>query len=887
MAQLKDAKDIDDFVDYRAEYLSAVKGAEVSGDKLVGRCPFHDDSKNSFSADLRTGMWHCFTEDIGGNFISFWAKLHSIDQKEAYKEICIKYHRWDEELPKEKKPDELKSYGLKEYSLEKHLPLDYLTGLGLTTARGRGGVQYLKTPYFQEGKEKADIFRLRYGGKEFRWSRGSSGRLLLYGDWRMGDIRKVGKAILVEGESDAQTMWFLKFPALGVPGASNFKPAHAERLGGAKVYIHVEPDKGGETFLRKCTQVLRAAEYTGEVYEWSCRQYEVKDPSDLYIRYGAEEAKRKIVAAIQAARRIDLSEPEVIPESIPEAPVNLRQPDRYIFSESGIFKITENSPDGMLICKTPVIITKRIRSLDAENGEKVEIAFRRDGRWLTRVLPRSTVFTSKGITALADLGCTVTSENAKAMVRYLEALEASNIDTIPKAESTSVLGWLPGSRFLPGHGGEVILDVEPSLRGWADGYQPSGDYGTWKADMDAHRDREKFRFLLASAFAAPLLRIVRQRIFLVYNWGGTRSGKTASLKAAVSVWGDPDRLMANFNATQVALERMAGFYHDLPMAVDERQLAGSRQEGIEKIVYMLASGTGRARGTKTGGLQQLSAWQTVVLATGEEPISGDTTQGGVSSRILEIFDGPFPDEEKLSSALYTKAMLNHGWAGPDFIGRLLSAGEDWIREQYEAMLKDVEKVAGEKNLSHAASIAVVALADALADAWIFRGGAGTVIPEESWNGAVKMAVKAVEEQEDADITDPRDSAVQYIVDWVLSNDAHFRSNPPGGESYGTYSGDWVCIYPTILRQRLTKDGYSYRQILRYLDIKGLIETEEVGGKVKRSVVQKVGGKSCRVVKFNLSMAAPDSDRGNKAEGDGFEPAQGKVPFDEAPELPFS
>lgn len=124
---------------------------------------------------------------------------------------------------------------------------------------------------------------------------------------------------------------------------------------------------------------------------------------------------------------------------------------------------------------------------------------------------------------------------------------------------------------------------------------------------------------------------MKQRIFFVYNWGGSKGGKTAALKAALSAWGDPERLMVNFNATQVGLERTAAFYCDLPLGIDERQLAGNNQAGLEKIVYMIASGTGKIRGAKSGGIQATQQWRTVALATGEEPLSTETTQTGVST----------------------------------------------------------------------------------------------------------------------------------------------------------------------------------------------------------------------------------------------------------------
>ena len=62
----------------------------------------------------------------------------------------------------------------------------------------------------------------------------------------------------------------------------------------------------------------------------------------------------------------------------------------------------------------------------------------------------------------------------------------------------------------------------------ATAYCQNGTFEKWVEHMTPHRSRQKFRFILAASFAAPLLRIVKQRIFFVYNWGGSKGGKTAA-----------------------------------------------------------------------------------------------------------------------------------------------------------------------------------------------------------------------------------------------------------------------------------------------------------------------------------------------------------------------
>ena len=68
-----------------------------------------------------------------------------------------------------------------------------------------------------------------------------------------------------------------------------------------------------------------------------------------------------------------------------------------------------------MVCRTPILITKRLKSQES-GEEKIEIAFKRDGRWRTAVFPRTTVFAARNIIELARLGATVTSENAKNVV---------------------------------------------------------------------------------------------------------------------------------------------------------------------------------------------------------------------------------------------------------------------------------------------------------------------------------------------------------------------------------------------------------------------------------------------------------------------------------------
>lgn len=893
--------DIDRFVDYRSEYSAYVKKANISGDNLTGLCPFHAEKNPSFSVDLKTGKWHCLTEDTGGNFITFYAKIHNIDNKEAYKQILEKYGvslpERQPENSQEKRPA-LSSYSLAQYALEKRLPKEWLSKeCGLSTERDRyHKADFLKIPYWnEEGKEVT--FRKRFAHKEFRWRRNSAGKIRLYGEWKLPSIRQTGYAILIEGESDSQSLWYMGLSALGVPGASMFKTESCATLQDLKLYIHKEKDAGGETFLRKIKQKLKEGNFTGTVCWFTCGNIpDCKDPSDVFLKFGKEEGAKKIVKLLQKAEEIDLDAPEAVSSAIEDAPVALRQPKWWEYSKEGICKVSEKTYIPKLVCRTPLLLTRRLRSLDT-GEEKIEVAFQRDEKWHKAIFQRSVLFTSRGVISLADLGCTVSSENARQVVQFLSALEAENIDVIPKADSTSTFGWQTGGRFVPGLEEGIVLDVEQSQKAMAAAYIRNGCMEGWIETMRPHRTRERFRFILSAAFAAPLLRILGQRTFFVYNWGNSKAGKTAALKAALSTWGDPEQLMVNFNATQVGLERTAALYRDLPLGIDERQLAGKDQGRIENIIYMVANEKGKIRGAKSGGIQHTYAWRTVAIATGEEPVATETSKAGVKTRVLELYGGPFEDETS-ASAMHQDSAKNCGWAGPAFVKRLVTYSEESICEWYERMKDYVNDLSDGKSGSHVSAIAAVALADALVEEWIFcaegqqmpqEKGKSLEIRPETWSRAKEMAKAILKEQMESDIGDDNENAVQFLADWVVSNKSSFGEKVIG-PCFGVMSefGDVAYIFPSIFRNALLSAGYSSPQkVLKYMAEKGLIASKsrkDHEGK-DYQVSYRFNGKTHKFYKFFIGKLFENEEPEERAEDSNHEEENEQMTIDGFLKLP--
>jgi hypothetical protein len=199
------------------------------------------------------------------------------------------------------------------YAEAKGLPVEFLARLGLSDA-SYAGQQAVRMPYLDEsGSEGAVRFRLALekgpkGDERFRWRKGS--RPAPYGLWRLGHAREEGYVYLVEGESDAQTLWHHDLPALGVPGAGTWRNEWAEHLSEVeRVYAVVEPDGGGEAFWdRLASSPIREKLYRVKLDG-------AKDVSELHLKDPSIFVQRLEQARGRAAARLNITEIEAREEA--------------------------------------------------------------------------------------------------------------------------------------------------------------------------------------------------------------------------------------------------------------------------------------------------------------------------------------------------------------------------------------------------------------------------------------------------------------------------------------------------------------------------------------------------------------------------------------------
>lgn len=105
-----------------------------------------------------------------------------------------------------------KPYTLEDYSKEKKLPLDFLKGLGVKDTKYNN----VAIPYYNIDKT---INSTRYRNnplskKRFYCPKGT--KTVPYGLWKIQEFTN-DYIVIVEGESDAQTLWYYNIQAIGIP----------------------------------------------------------------------------------------------------------------------------------------------------------------------------------------------------------------------------------------------------------------------------------------------------------------------------------------------------------------------------------------------------------------------------------------------------------------------------------------------------------------------------------------------------------------------------------------------------------------------------------------------------------------------------------------------
>lgn len=530
-------------------------------------------------------------------------------------------------------------------------------------------------------------------------------------------------------------------------------------------------------------------------------------------------------------------------------------PEGWDLSMDGISHVEMgmNGPFIKKITASPVLITKKFNCIDADN-KKLELSFYWDNHWKHITVPRGDVMDKGKLVKYSDYGLPVSSGNAALLVSFLSEFEAINMNNLPSARSIDHMGWIGGmAEFYPFHmNGETTFEAEASEASkLVKAIHTEGDEEKWKDMAVKLRTMPFARTMLAASFASVLLEPLQIRNIYLHIWNDSRSGKSAAAKAAASIWGDPNALMMNYNSTMVGFERSAAAMNHMPLVIDELQESRMKPEQFSQLVYMLGNGSGRTRGDKYGGTQDLLHWHNCILSTGEQPILTNNSMDGEQTRVMDLYGKPISDEA-FAREVHQVSERNYGFAGEKFVQWLFKnyftkernstdpAGHgaisvDKLKSDYEklgAYINEVYSLLYDDPGFPLQNVSAIMLGDALSSQSIFG-----VDKETAMNDAMSLGLTILSNIHSQEKKDSISRAWDFICDWARSNKEHFVVKKVGNKGfthyglspiYGRYfpEEEEIHFIPSCLYSALESGGFNLDKCYTGFKERGLIDSKQ-------------------------------------------------------------
>lgn len=522
-----------------------------------------------------------------------------------------------------------------------------------------------------------------------------------------------------------------------------------------------------------------------------------------------------------------------------DCPYNQLECGQWNADDSGVYKVDYNSmvqPIKIKACPHPIIPVEIINNIDT-NTEKVKLAFYKRKKWQYAIVEKRIIASNTAIIQLANRGIEVNSENAKNLVSYLaDIIELNNLETI---DGITHLGWI-NKDFIP-YTSKYKYDGDVAYKNIFESVSEKGNYETWKTEMKKLRVNSRtLRFMMASSFASPLVKLFQINPFVVHLWGKSSNGKTVAQMICASIWGNPakGKLLSSLDSTKVASERLCNFLKNMPLILDELQITKTKYKTYDTLIYELTEGKGRDRGTVDGGLTETTEWDNIIIVSGEEPITSSSSKEGVKNRVIEI-----EENEKIvknGNEVVNLILNNYGFAGKEFVESIQN--KENLFDEYNNIVEMLKK--DQNSPKQINAIATILIADKIVSELIFKDNPITL--EEAKDYFSK------------DI-DEADRYIDLIIDIANANINNFYDSnntfPPSGQVWGklekTTDGQGNIMYyyfvPNKLYEILRDNEINWNGIKRKMADKGYVIRDEKTNEYTQN--QKINGTQQRLIKI--------------------------------------
>lgn len=294
-------------------------------------------------------------------------------------------------------------------------------------------------------------------------------------------------------------------------------------------------------------------------------------------------------------------------------------------------------------------------------------------------------------------------EYAAAWVNELQ--EVGEADT-----ATRQFGWVDDEMkaFVLGdkHITATSIEFNPmssSTGGYFGSFKQRGTLDGWKQMMRFYErpDMELHHFMLGLTAGAPLMALFPSIHGMIFNVFSDDSGfgKTTTLKAGLSIWGNPDELISQHNDTLNARMNRAEIFRHLPMCMDE--LTNASGGDLSDFAYSVSNGRQKNRMSSGNNKERYRGlpWNTTFISTANASLldkiaAVKMAPKAEAQRIMEYEAKRIIFNSKAETdAFSNQIMLHFGHVGVPLL-QYVMGNLDTVRKQLEDVQSEIDLRAG-------------------------------------------------------------------------------------------------------------------------------------------------------------------------------------------------
>jgi energy-coupling factor transporter ATP-binding protein EcfA2 len=357
-------------------------------------------------------------------------------------------------------------------------------------------------------------------------------------------------------------------------------------------------------------------------------------------------------------------------------------------AKGGIYKKGRDPDDeDVLVYHNDLFLTKRLNDREKGDMALAKLVLPKDG-------VREFLIPLSSMTSKEELRKILSSQGVVMMPKQLDLMMVYLIECTKNQQAKdeaeimrTQFGWVDeDSKFILGDKEINRANVRysppsPKTESICKWLVSKGDIEDWKEVIRVYNkpDFEPHAFGFFTAFGAPLIKHLGFNgalINLINSSSGT--GKSTVLKMCNSVYGHPDKLLAQETDTFAHKMHRLGVMNNLPYTVDE--ITNMHPESVSTLLYNVSQGSGPGRMQSQSNMERKNdtSWSLIALASSNASMAEKLSliKQFADGEIMRLLEYRIDRTNNISKSdaykLFEGGLLNnYGLAGPIYIEYLV------------------------------------------------------------------------------------------------------------------------------------------------------------------------------------------------------------------------